>query len=221
MMRKISIFLFLLGSILYWGCSKVDTTPPVINIFGNNPDTLILNQNFIEPGFSAQDDKDGDITNHVGISGLPPLNKDIAGSYLRYYSVNDAAGNKDTVVRTVVVYNQASLLSGNYSGVSNCQFTGGPLNFSSRISSSNYVNYNIFFTNFGGSFGVNVIDSASFNPTNNTLTFNCPQSLGGTNTLISASGFVSGSFPHYTITVNYTWSDGGGNHDNCTATYSN
>ena len=218
--RTFSIFTTLILTILISGCTKPDTTAPVITLLGNNPDTLVLNQKFVEPGYSAKDEKDGDITDHVGISGLPVLNKDIAGNYLRYYSVNDATGNNDTVVRTVVVYNQASFLSGEYSCTSNCQFTGGPLDFFSTIKPSNFVNYNLLFNNFGGAFGVKITDSARFNSTNNTLTFNCPQSLGGTNTLVSASGTVTGTAPHFTITINYSWSDGL-HIDNCVATYSN
>ncbi len=201
------------------GCTKTDITPPVITLLGNNPDTLILNQKYVEPGYSAKDDNDGDITNHVGISSQPTLNKDIAGNYLRYYSVNDASGNKDTVVRTVTVYNQASFLSGKYSCKSNCTYTGG-VDFTSTVSPSNYVNYYLLFSNFGGSFGVNIIDSAIFNPNTNLLTFGNNQSLGGNKTLVSASGTVTGVAPHCTITIIYTWTDGI-NTDNCTAIYSN
>jgi hypothetical protein len=202
---------------LITGCTKPDTTPPVISLVGTNPDTLFLNHNFVEPGYSATDNKDGDITTHVTISGIPAFNSNFIGTYFKTYSVNDAAGNIDTIVRTVIVYNQATILSGKYSGSSSC-FNTGSVNFNSTISPCDSVNYDIWISNFGA-FGINELVLANYNAASNTISFNCPQSLGGHNTLVSASGTVSGVAPHFTITIYYSWSDGT-NSDNCTATYS-
>jgi hypothetical protein len=199
------------------GCAKPDTTPPVINLTGANPDTLFLNQNYVELGYSAIDNKDGDITSHISISGIPPFNSNITGTYLKIYSVNDAAGNIDTAVRTVVVYNQASILSGHYQAITNCQITGGPLGFKSEINACDSINFDFWISNFGA-FGINQSVLASYNDTTNTISFQCPQQLGGI-TLVSASGTVTGNAPHYTLTINYSWSVGG-NTDYCTAVYS-
>jgi hypothetical protein len=205
--------------VLIAGCTKPDTTPPVITLNGVNPDTLFLNQNFVEPGYSAIDNKDGDITSHVSISGIPPFNSNIFGTYLKIYSVNDAAGNIDTAVRTVVVYNQATILSGHYQATTNCQITGGPLGFNSDINPCDSINFDIWISNFGA-FGIKQMVLASYNDTTNTLSFQCPQALGGNKTLVSASGIVNiSNAPHYTITITYSWSDGT-NTDNCTSTYS-
>jgi hypothetical protein len=217
-LRFTNLLVFLIIAILIEGCAKPDTTPPVITLSGANPDTLFLNQNYVEPGYSAIDNKDGDITSHISISGIPPFNSNFIGTYLKIYSVNDAAGNIDTAVRTVVVYNQATILSGHYQATTNCQITGGPLSFNSDIYPCDSVNFDIWFSNFGA-FGINQLVLASYNDTTNTLSFNCPQPLGGNNLLVSATGRIAGSAPHYTITINYSWSDGT-NTDDCTATYS-
>ena len=217
-LRFTNLFFALIVITFIAGCAKPDTTPPVITLNGINPDTLILNQNYVEPGYSAIDNKDGDITTHVNVSGIPPFNGNLIGIYLKIYSVDDAAGNIDTAVRTVIVYNQATNLSGHYSCSTNCVNTGF-VTFNSEITPCDSINYAMWISNFGA-FGINEFILANFNASNNTISFNCPQSLGGQNTLIAASGTVSGNAPHYTITINYTWS-AGGNIDNCTATYSN
>ncbi len=84
-----------------------DTTPPVISLFGNSSMTLIVGDSYIEPGYSATDDVDGDISAQVVITGS--VNTNVAGSYTLRYSVSDAAGNVAAeIIRTVIV-EEASL----------------------------------------------------------------------------------------------------------------
>ena len=67
-----------------------DTTPPVITLSGGSV-TLDFGQAFVDPGFSATDNLDGNITASVVRSGLPNVN--VAGPYTVTYNVVDAAGN--------------------------------------------------------------------------------------------------------------------------------
>jgi len=84
-----------------------DTEKPVITLTGNNPDSLVLNGTYTEPGFTAMDNKDGDITaNVVRTSGIDATK---AGSYIISYVVSDMANNKDSVTRTVIVYSPVGL----------------------------------------------------------------------------------------------------------------
>lgn len=79
-----------------------DTTRPVINLLGKNPDSLLLNGRYIEPGFTANDNIDGDLTSKVTITSFVDSSK--VNAYAILYSVKDKAGNTGGAVRTVVVY---------------------------------------------------------------------------------------------------------------------
>lgn len=76
-----------------------DTTPPVITLFGGS--VSALQGNYQEPGYSALDNVDGDITLNVFVSGLG----DLPGDYTLSYNVSDAAGNPAaTETRSVNIY---------------------------------------------------------------------------------------------------------------------
>ncbi|NOS67234.1 MAG: DUF5011 domain-containing protein [Candidatus Peribacteraceae bacterium] len=78
-----------------------DTTPPVITVLGANPMTILAGTTFTDPGATALDNKDGDITGNITVSGTVDINT--AASYVLTYSVTDAAGNIGTAQRTVIV----------------------------------------------------------------------------------------------------------------------
>jgi hypothetical protein len=77
-----------------------DTTAPVITLAGPGMIEIDTNASFIEPGFTALDDVDGDITSRVKTWSV----KDSANpNKIRItYSVCDKAGNCSTVFRTVI-----------------------------------------------------------------------------------------------------------------------
>ena len=81
----------------------LDGTAPVISLNGNTTVTLFQGQAFIEEGASALDNVDGDISANINISGEVDTNT--AATYTLTYSVSDAAGNKASIERTVVVTN--------------------------------------------------------------------------------------------------------------------
>jgi hypothetical protein len=108
--------LFTAGAIFMTGCKKDDTTPPTITLKGNNPMTVSLNSSApADPGATANDDKDGDISSSVTSdwSSTNP-NVNVAGAYTITYSVSDAAGNNTTETRTVNVVNDAASWAGTY-----------------------------------------------------------------------------------------------------------
>ena len=80
---------------------KVDTTPPVLKLSGNASMDIKQGEAFNEPGYTATDDTDGNITNKVTVSGV--VNSGVPGVYRLEYSVADAAGNKSTATRVVEV----------------------------------------------------------------------------------------------------------------------
>jgi subtilisin-like proprotein convertase family protein len=80
-----------------------DTTPPVITLNGDNPMYVEQDSSYIEPGATALDDRDGDISAAIVVGGS--VNAAVAGSYSVTYNVSDNTGNSATqVTRTVIVH---------------------------------------------------------------------------------------------------------------------
>ncbi len=83
-------------------CPIIDTTPPVLSLQGDNPMEISVGSTFSDPGASATDNVDGDITANIITSGT--VDTTTPGSYDITYNVSDAAGNAATpLVRTVNV----------------------------------------------------------------------------------------------------------------------
>jgi peptidoglycan/xylan/chitin deacetylase (PgdA/CDA1 family) len=57
---------------------------------------------YSEPGYSATDNKDGNITAKVQVTGS--VDTQHSGAYYKYYTVTDTAGNTAKVTRKIVVY---------------------------------------------------------------------------------------------------------------------
>jgi len=69
-----------------------DTTPPVITLIGNNPQTIIIGNAYNELGAKAEDNVDGDISAKITINASA-VKTDVVGSYEVTYNVKDDAGN--------------------------------------------------------------------------------------------------------------------------------
>ena len=94
-----------------------DTAPPVIELT-NGSISIPFQGSYTEPGFTAMDAVDGDLTSRVIVQGT--INPDIPGVQYLVYNVTDTAGNAASVIRTVsVVDNQAPQVSGASSVVYN------------------------------------------------------------------------------------------------------
>lgn len=78
-----------------------DIVPPEIVLKGEPSLTLTEGGTYTEPGFTATDDVDGDLTDQVEVSGS--VNCDRVGTYTITYTVKDSFGNSTTVTRTVKV----------------------------------------------------------------------------------------------------------------------
>ncbi len=79
--------------------TAVDTTPPDITLNGANPINVDQGSTFTDPGASATDAVDGDIS--VSVSGTVDIST--VGTYTLTYSATDAAGNTASETRTVYV----------------------------------------------------------------------------------------------------------------------
>lgn len=78
-----------------------DKVAPEITLNGDNPMELEVGDTYEEPGATATDDVDGDVTDNIKISG--EVNTDKAGTYEVVYTVSDEAGNEATATREVIV----------------------------------------------------------------------------------------------------------------------
>lgn len=82
--------------------SANDTVKPVITLTGSASMTLTEGDSFTDPGATANDNVDGNITSGIVVTGS--VNTNAPGTYTLSYNVSDSAGNAaDTVTRTVVV----------------------------------------------------------------------------------------------------------------------
>ena len=78
-----------------------DPIAPELTLKGQQLILVRRGKTYREPGFTALDNCDGDITDKVVVNGTVNSSKD--GTYVLEYSVEDAAGNVTTATRTVIV----------------------------------------------------------------------------------------------------------------------
>lgn len=83
------------------GSFIIDLTAPELILTGGDSLTLTQNDTFTDPGATALDSIDGTLTSSIVVTGS--VNTARAGTYKLTYAVTDAAGNKTSTIRTVVV----------------------------------------------------------------------------------------------------------------------
>lgn len=113
---SVRLFVLTLVASALWGCGggggsgggqppppPKDSTPPVINLAGTNPQIVELNGAYTELGAMAADNVDGDLSASIVIDSSA-VDTSTPGNYSVTYNVTDAAGNAaSTVTRTVTV----------------------------------------------------------------------------------------------------------------------
>ena len=83
-----------------------DTTKPDLVLKGEKEIVINVGDKFEDPGVTATDNVDGDLSSSVKKTGSVDTSK--AGTYTITYSVSDKAGNKSEVKRTVKVVQKAT-----------------------------------------------------------------------------------------------------------------
>ncbi len=85
-----------------WGtCPSDDTTPPTISLNGSSTINLTEGETWTDPGATATDDVDGDLTSSIAVTGS--IDTSTVGTYTLIYSVFDAASNTVSTTRTIIV----------------------------------------------------------------------------------------------------------------------
>ncbi len=143
-MKKIFYTVLALTLVFIAACKKTDTSQPVITLKGHNPDVVVFGSasSYTDPGAVVVDDIDGTIS--YVLTGSVYM--DSAGVYKLIYTATDAALNKDTVSRNVVV-DAAPYLSGIYT-IDNYITTAFDSTYNDTIAITT-KNNQIEFKNFG------------------------------------------------------------------------
>ena len=80
---------------------NIDAKKPQITLNGLSYVSLFQDEAYTEPGYSAVDNVDGDMTSKVVVEGS--VNTEVPGAYILKYKVSDAVGNRGEESRTVKV----------------------------------------------------------------------------------------------------------------------
>ncbi len=80
---------------------RATNTPPTILLTGANPFEMTVNTPFIDPGATANDAEDGNLTSAIVKQGT--VNASTTGSYTLTYTVTDSGGLSASTTRTVIV----------------------------------------------------------------------------------------------------------------------
>jgi hypothetical protein len=87
------------------GVNVIDMTAPIITVLGENPESIIVGNTYIDAGATATDNVDNSVT--VVTSGS--VDTAVAGNQLVTYSATDSAGNVATATRDVLVVNTMTI----------------------------------------------------------------------------------------------------------------
>ncbi|MCK9618209.1 MAG: DUF5011 domain-containing protein [Lentimicrobiaceae bacterium] len=223
MKKLFSIFVLVAtvaATTFFTSCSEDnDNTVPDITLGGQANMDIVINSvgNWVEPGFTATDNKDGDITSKVVITGTVDVTK--LGTYVITYRVEDEAGNYIVVERTVnvIVNNQTYVAS--YAVVDVITGPGsGTYNYTVTASISSIDTGKILLANFGG-YGNTQIAYFTFTK-EGVISIPSQHVTGspGFEGTLQGTGTTADNGNVLNITYSYTYDDGSGT-DNGTATY--
>lgn len=103
-----------------------DEEKPNITLKGDSSVTILVGSSYVDAGYSANDNCDGDITSKVQVSSNVDSNS--LGNYTVTYKVVDNSGNENSVIRNVRVINKTVTQSdgGNGRGIIYLTFDDGP-----------------------------------------------------------------------------------------------
>ncbi|MFN0189496.1 MAG: DUF5011 domain-containing protein [Bacteroidia bacterium] len=145
--------------------AKPINKPPRIFLLGSPNFIVTLNSSYTEPGYTAGDEEDGDITTQVTVSGS--INVDSVGLYYISYVVTDSEGLKDSVVRIINVRNSLNYLNGSHSVVTTDLSNGSTRTWLTTLSASVSVNNQIKIFKISNCFLANPI--LTYDPVKDSL----------------------------------------------------
>ncbi|MEZ5012947.1 MAG: DUF5011 domain-containing protein [Chitinophagales bacterium] len=138
---------------------REDLSTPVIVLDGDDPLYVDLGSSYTDPGFTATDDEDGDISADVTVDATA-VNTNMVDKYEVSYSVSDKAGNVGTAIRNVWVRMFQTKYVGSYSVHEICDIDGDGIlgepgvpyeinDYTVTVSASGVDANTLIFTGFG------------------------------------------------------------------------
>ena len=173
------------GTITVNAAVTADTTPPVISLLGSSTINLTVGDTLTDPGVTATDDVDGDVTLSITASGI--VDTSTPGTYVITYSVTDTAGNTTAVDRTIIVSAAASSYSISVTASSNADYTLSGTDANGEVSGNDV------------SITINVGDTLNFNVDASSHPFYI-KTAQGTGTDNQASGVSNNGATNGTVT---------------------
>ena len=158
-MKKLTLLFVFVQSLVF-------ANNPVITLNGDSNIEIYMGSTFVDPGATAYDEEDGDISNSIQVSGSVDTNTH--GTYVLAYNVIDSDGNSATVVvRTINVVDNfnpslALTISASFSGNDDVLDIGDTITYDIILSNTGNTDFLEFFTY--------VIASTDFNDDGVTLT---------------------------------------------------
>ncbi len=204
-------------TLMFTGCGVDDLSTPTIVLEGDDPLVVELGGTYTDPGFTATDDEDGDISANVVVDETD-VNTDRIDEYEVSYSVTDDAGNVGTTTRIVrVVMNKAAYV-GTYNVYEECDIDGDgifgeptvefEINYYVVTITSGGDSDELIFENFGA-YGVEVVVPVFFDGDLNEELIVVNYNLPGTGIYFDANGLVTtGEVGNIEFDLDYNAQDG-------------
>ncbi len=178
---------------------------PSIALYGNTTVILVLNSPYFEQGFRATDIEDGDISSLVQITN--PLNINLVGQYFISYKVIDSDGNKDSVVRKIIMKNDLEYLNTIFNCKTTNLQTGTIHNWITSFSASDTLNNEAKIFKISDCFQANPV--FKYNPAKDSIylspqTFLCITPTDTMNHTFEGQGKITVNGANINIVLFYT-----------------
>ncbi len=193
------------------GGSGGDTVPPVITLNGDPTVDLSIGDTFTDPGATATDNVDGDVSGNIVVGG-DTVDTNTEGTYVITYNVSDAAGNTAMeVTRTVNVipapaFDDGLLTNGDFENGAAPWIQGVDDNSPAPVVTENgnsFYSIDITTPNPGEPFAVNLSQKLEITPdATYELTFDAWSDRD--RSIIAGIGLSGGSFANTAEPVNIT-----------------
>lgn len=157
-----------LRTIIVKATSDTDTTPPVLTLRGPSLIQIAPDDTFIEPGYTAYDNKDGDITSRVKFRSVEDSTQPSRTRIT--YSVSDNAGNSTFATRTII-RNAKKLAAPALPSIVTSKFNDTTMSISFQTSVINPISSGTVYYDWS-IFKTDTTANASVTTTKNSLTYN-------------------------------------------------
>jgi hypothetical protein len=185
--------------------TEVTNSAPALVLTQGDSVIQRLNDPWFDPGYTAIDPEDGDLTAQVQVSGS--VNVNLMANYILTYTVTDSDGLTTTKTRLVRVLNDVIYVNGQY----NCTtFSSGPPSiFITTIAASTTVNNDFKMFKISDYFQADPI--ITYNPANDSIymaaqTFTVTSSVGTVPHTFQGAGKLTNT-PGANVTVDLTYTD--------------